>query len=217
MTLEKLTDEKPEIRKTGTTTIGMICKDGAVLAAEKKSTLGYLVASKDSEKIIPVEDHLALTIAGYSGDAQALARYLQAELKLFAIQNGRKITVKGAATLLANILQGGRWSYMPYMVQLILGGFDEKAAIFSLDALGSVEEEKKFFSTGSGSPMALGVLENQYREGLSVDEGAKIALQAITAAIERDIGSGGKGIDIAIITRSGVKITTHEFTPRSIK
>jgi proteasome beta subunit len=217
MTLEKFTDEKPEIRKTGTTTIGMICKDGAVLAAEKKSTLGYLVASKDSEKIIPVEDHLALTIAGYSGDAQALARYLQAELKLFAIQNGRKITVKGAATLLANILQGGRWSYMPYMVQLILGGFDEKAAIFSLDALGSVEEEKKFFSTGSGSPMALGVLENQYREGLSVDEGAKIALQAITAAIERDIGSGGKGIDIAIITRSGVKITTHEFTPRSIK
>lgn len=215
--MEKFTDEKPEIRKTGTTTIGMICRDGAVLAAEKKSTLGYLVASKDSEKIIPVEDHLALTIAGYSGDAQALARYMQAELKLFAIQNGRKITVKGAATLLANILQGGRWSYMPYMVQLILGGFDEKAAIFSLDALGSIEEEKKFFSTGSGSPMALGVLENQYREGLSVDEGVKIALQAITAAIERDIGSGGKGIDIAIITRSGVKITTHEFTPRSIK
>jgi proteasome beta subunit len=213
--LEKISDEKPEIRKTGTTTIGMVCRDGAVLAAEKKSTLGYLVASKDSQKIIPVEDHLALTIAGYSGDAQALARYLQAELKLFGIQNGRKITVKGAAVLLSNILQGSK--YYPYMVQLILGGFDERPAIFSLDALGSVEEEKKFFSTGSGSPMALGVLENQYRDGLSTDEGAKIALQAISAAIERDIGSGGKGIDIAIITRSGVKITTHEFTPRSIK
>lgn len=215
MILEKLIDEKPEIRKTGTTTIGMICKDGAVLAAEKKSTLGYLVASKDSEKIIPVEDHLALTIAGYSGDAQALARYLQAELKLFAIQNGRKITVKGAAVLLSNILQGAK--YYPYMVQLILGGFDDRPAIFSLDALGSVEEERRFFSTGSGSPMALGVLEDDYREGMSVDEGAKIALRAITAAIERDIGSGGKGIDIAIITRSGVKITTHEFTPRTIK
>src|SRR3972149_4433178 len=79
--------EKPEIRKTGTTTVGMVCKDGVVLAAEKKSTLGYLVASKDSEKIIAVEDHVAITIAGYSGDAQALARYLRAELKLFAIQN----------------------------------------------------------------------------------------------------------------------------------
>jgi len=213
--LEKITDEKPEIRKTGTTTVGMVCKDGAVLAAEKKSTLGYLVASKDSEKIIPVEDHLALTIAGYSGDAQALARYLQAELKLFAIQNGRKITVKGAAVLLSNILQGSK--FYPYMVQLILGGFDERPAIFSLDALGSVEEERKFFSTGSGSPMALGVLEDGYREGMSVDEGSKIALRAITAAIERDIGSGGKGIDIAIITKTGVKITTHEFTQRSIK
>lgn len=215
MTLEKLIDEKPEIRKTGTTTVGMICRDGAVLAAEKKSTLGFLVASKDSEKILPVEDHLALTIAGYSGDAQALARYLRAELKLFAIQNGRKITVKGAATLLANILQGQK--YYPYMVQLILGGFDDRPAIFSLDALGSVEEEKKFFSTGSGSPMALGVLEDNYKEGMSIDEGAKVALRAITAAIERDIGSGGKGIDIAIITKSGVKITTHEFTSRSIK
>lgn len=215
MILEKFTDEKPEIRKTGTTTIGMICRDGAVLAAEKKSTLGYLVASKDSEKIIPVEDHLALTIAGYSGDAQALARYLQAELKLFAIQNGRKITVKGAAVLLSNILQGSK--YYPYMVQLILGGFDERPAIFSLDALGSVEEEKKFFSTGSGSPMALGVLENQYKEGLSIEEGSRIALQAISAAIERDIGSGGRGIDIAVITKSGVKITTHEFAPKSIR
>lgn len=213
--LEKLVDEKPEIRKTGTTTVGMICRDGAVLAAEKKSTLGYLVASKDSEKIIPVEDHLALTIAGYSGDAQALGRYLRAELKLFAIQNGRKITVKGAAVLLSNILQGSK--YYPYMVQLILGGFDERPAIFSLDALGSVEEERKFFSTGSGSPMALGVLEDDYKEGMSVDEGAKIALRAISAAIERDIGSGGKGIDIAVITKSGIKITTHEFTPRSLK
>lgn len=177
--------------------------------------MGFLVASKSSEKIIQVEDHLALTIAGYSGDAQALARYLQAELKLFAIQNGRKISVKGAATLLSNILQGSK--YYPYMVGLILGGFDEKPAVFSLDALGSVEEEKRFFSTGSGSPMALGVLEDGYKDGMTVEEGAKIALRAITAAIERDIGSGGKGIDIAIITKAGIKITTHEFSPRYVK
>jgi len=212
-------DEKPEIRKTGTTTVGMVCKDGAVLAAEKKSTMGYLVASKESEKIIQVEDHIAITIAGYSGDAQALGRYLRAELKLFAIQNGRKVSPKGATTLLSNILQGGRWSYMPYMVQLIMAGWDlnEGGKVFSLDALGSVEEERHFFSTGSGSPMALGVLENKYKPGISVEEGIKIALEAITAAIERDIGSGGKGIDIAMITKDGVKITTHEFSPRTIK
>ncbi|OGM94117.1 hypothetical protein A2935_03770 [Candidatus Wolfebacteria bacterium RIFCSPLOWO2_01_FULL_47_17b] len=196
----------------------MVCKDGVVLAAEKKSTLGYLVASKDSEKIIQVEDHVAITIAGYSGDAQALARYLRAELKLFSIQNGRKISVKGAAALLSNILQGGRWSYLPYMVQLILAGWDEGGGgVFSLDALGSVEEERRFFSTGSGSPMALGVLEDGYRDGITAAEAEKLALRAISAAIERDIGSGGRGIDVAIITRDGVKLNKHEFTARTIK
>jgi proteasome beta subunit len=204
-------EEKPEIRKTGTTTLGMVCRDGVVLAAEKKSTLGYLIASKESEKILPVEEHVALTIAGASGDAQALARYLKAELKLFSIQNQRKISVKGAATLLTNILQGGRWTYMPYMVQLIIAGYDESPAIYTLDAIGSVEEEKKFFSTGSGSPMALGVLEDGFKDGISADEASKLALRAIRAAIERDIGSGGKAIDVAVITKDGIKITRHDL------
>lgn len=204
-------EEKPEIRKTGTTTLGMICRDGVVLAAEKKSTLGYLIASKESEKILPLEDHIALTIAGASGDAQALARYMKAELKLFAIQNQRKISVRGAASLLSNILQGGRWTYMPYMVQLIIAGYDESPAIYTLDAIGSVEEEKKFFSTGSGSPMALGVLEDGFKDGISVDEASKLALRAIRSAIERDIGSGGKAIDVAVINKDGIKITRHDL------
>ena len=207
-----LLDEKPEIRKTGTTTLGMVCKDGVVLAAEKKSTLGYLIASKESEKILTVDEHIALTIAGASGDAQALARYLKAELKLFAIQNQRRISVKGAASLLSNILQGGRWSYLPYMVQLIIAGYDDEgSAIFSLDAIGSIEEERKFFSTGSGSPMALGVLEDGYKDGISADEASKLAVRAIKAAIERDIGSGGKAIDVAVINKDGIKITRHDL------
>ncbi|MEM5805075.1 MAG: archaeal proteasome endopeptidase complex subunit beta [Candidatus Aenigmatarchaeota archaeon] len=206
-------NEKPEIRKTGTTTVGLVCKDGVVLAAEKKSTLGYLVASKESQKILPVDDHIALTIAGASGDAQALARYMRAELKLFSIQHARKISVKGATILLSNILQSGRWSFVPYMVQLIIAGYDDEGpAIFSLDAIGGWEEEKKFFSTGSGSPIALGVLEDAYKDGITTEEGAKLALRAIKAAIERDIGSGGSAIDVATITKSGIKISTHEIS-----
>ena len=210
--LERLLEEKPEIRKTGTTTVGMTCKDGVILAAEKKSTLGYLIASKESEKIMPVEDHIAMTIAGSSGDAQTLARYMRAELKLFAIQNGRKISVKGAASLLSNILQGAK--YFPYYVQLIIAGFDTKPQVFSLDAIGSVEEEKKFFSTGSGSPMALGVLEDAYRDDITTEEGGKLAVRAIRAAIERDIGSGGKAIDVAVINKDGIKITRNELVKK---
>lgn len=201
--------EKPEVRETGTTTIGIVCKDGVVLAAEKKSTMGYLVASKESEKILPIADHIALTIAGVSGDAQTLARYMRAEIKLFEIQNKRKISLKGANTLLSNILQGNK--YFPYYVQLILAGYDDSGpSIFSLDAIGGWEEEKKFFSTGSGSPIALGVLEDSYRDNLSVEDAKKIAVRAIKAAIERDIASGGNGIDVAVITKEGIKITKYE-------
>jgi len=208
--MAKFGEEKPEITKTGTTTLGMICKDGVIVAAEKKSTMGYLVASKESQKVLPLADYIVMTIAGASGDAQALVRYMRAEIKLFELQSKRRISVKGASTLLANILQSGRWSFLPYMVQLIVAGFDSTGpAIFSMDAIGGVEEEKKFFSTGSGSPMALGVLEDSFNEGISIGEGAKLAFRAIKAAVERDIASGGKAVDIAAITKDGIRITTQ--------
>jgi len=209
---------KPEIRKTGTTTVGLICKDGVVLAAEKKSTMGYLVANKESEKILPIDDHIALTIAGASGDAQALARYMKAELSLFKIQNQRKISVKGAATLLANILHSGRWTFLPYMVQLIVAGYDDNGpSIFTLDAIGSSEEEKKFFSTGSGSPIALGVLENDYKDSISLEDGIRLAVKAVKAAIERDIASGGSGIDVAVINREGIRFLKKEEVESLLK
>lgn len=198
--------EEIKIRKTGTTTVGIICKDGVVLGAEKRSTLGYLIASEESQKIFPIGDHLAITIAGASGDAQALIRYMKAECKLFEIQKKRRVPVKSAATLLSNILQSGRWSYVPYMVQLIVAGFDnEGPSFYALDPIGSSEEEKKFFSTGSGSPIALGVLEDKYKDGISIEAGIELAVQAIRAAMRRDIGSGGKSIDVFAITEKGIK------------
>lgn len=198
-------NENLKVRKTGTTTVGMVCKDGVVLAADKKSTFGNLIASKETEKIYPLDDHIAMTIAGLSGDAQALVRYMTAELKLFSIENKRRISVKGAATLLSNILHGNK--FYPFYVQLIIAGFDTGPAIFDLDPVGGTEEEKKFFSTGSGSPMVLGVMEDSYREGMSLDEGAKLAVRAVKAAIERDTGSGGRGIDVVTITKDGIKTT----------
>ncbi len=208
MELEKI--DKMEIKKTGTTTVGLVCKDGIVLAAERKSTLGYLIANKEAEKIQILDDHIAMTVAGVWGDAQALSRYMRAEFKLFNLQNKRKIPIKAAASLLSNILQGSK--FYPYYVQIIIAGFDaDGATIYTLDPIGSSEVEKKFFSTGSGSPMALGVLEDSYRDNMSVEEGSKVAVRAIRAAVERDIASGGKGIDIAAITKDGIKITKIEF------
>jgi len=193
--------------KTGTTTVGIVCKDCVVLAAEKKATMGYLVASKEDVKIVEVMPHIAMTQAGMVGDVQALRKYLTAEATLYELRTRKKITVKAAAALLANILYGGRWSFFPYMVQIILAGHDEEGPnLFILHPDGSKLEEKKFFSTGSGSPMAFGVLEALFKEGLAMDEGKKIAARAVKAAVERDIGSGGKGIDIAIVNKDGFKL-----------
>jgi proteasome beta subunit len=202
--------EKPVIRKTGTTTVALVCKDAIVLAADKKATMGYLVASKETQKILPLADHIAMTIAGAMGDGQTLARYMRAEFKIFEIQNQRRIPIRSAASLMSNILQGSK--FYPYFVQIMLGGIDNTGpSIFSLDALGSYEEEKKFFSTGSGSPFALGVLEDSYKEGMSAEEGSKLAFKAIRAAIERDIGSGGRAIDVVVITKDGMKTTRHDL------
>lgn len=192
--------------KTGTTTVGIVCKDGVVLAAERKATMGYLVASKEDTKIVEILPHLGLTQAGAVGDIQALIRFLSAEAKLYEIKNTKRIPVSSAATLLSNILYQGRRSFFPYMIQIILAGYDHKGAqLFILHADGSRLEEKKFFSTGSGSPMAFGVLETLYHDGLTTQEGIEIAKKSIKAAVERDIASGGKGMDIAVIDSKGYR------------
>jgi proteasome beta subunit len=157
--------------KSGTTTTGLICQNGVVLAAERKATMGYMVASKEDLKVIKIAPHIGLTQAGMVGDLQALGRYLKAETKLYALKNKKRISVKAAAALLANILYSGRWSFFPYMIQVILAGHDEEGShLFVLHPDGSKLEEKKFFSTGSGSPFAFGVLETNYKKGLSVEE-----------------------------------------------
>jgi len=202
-----------EIKKkveTGTTTVGIVCKEGVVIGAEKKATMGYLVASKTAEKIRQLDDHIGMTIAGVVGDAQALERYIKAELKLYSLREGRPIKVGAAANLISNIMYARR--FFPYIVQLVVGGYDSKPRLFSFAPDGSLIEEEKFYSSGSGSPMAFGVLEHDYREGIGIENGKKLVVGAIKAAVQRDIASGGDGIDLAVIDSRGFrKVPKHEI------
>lgn len=198
-----MSEKKIEKLKTGTTTVGIKGKDFVVLAAERKATMGYLVASKHAKKIIRLDDHAGMTIAGSVGDAQALERYLKAEMSLYELEEDRKIPIKAAATMVSNILYSR--SYFPYYVQLLVGGYDNEPRLYSLDPSGSVVEERDYFSTGSGSVMALGVLEDSYRKGLDMEAAKGIAVRAVKAAVKRDIASGGSGIDLVVITGQGFK------------
>lgn len=191
-----------EIRK-GTTTIGLLGKDSVVLASETRATMGNMIANKDIEKIFKIQDHIGLTTAGSVADAQTLVRVLQVETNLYQIERERPIKVEATATLLANILQQNRW--FPYWVQLLIGGYDSKPRLYSIDAIGSVVEEK-VASTGSGSPFAYGVLENKFQENAGVEENLKLAVDALRAAMERDAMSGN-GINLVKITKDGYNKT----------
>ena len=185
-----------DLKKTGTTTLGMVCKDGIIIATERRATMGTLIAHKATRKLYKIDEHLALATAGLVGDLQVLSRYLSAETNLYRLKRDRKIPVKSAATLMSNILNQRKFA--PYYVQLILGGWDaEGGHVYSLDAAGGAIPDK-YTAGGSGSPYVFGVLEDQYKDDLTVDEGIDIAARAISAAMGRDSASGN-GIDIAVI------------------
>lgn len=189
-----------EKKETGTTTLGIVCKDGVVMATEKRATMGTMIAHKTTQKLFKIDEHLALTTAGLVGDAQLLARYLKAEAELYRLKREMPMSVKAAATLTANILASSR--YFPYWVQLLIGGVDHEGAhVYSLDpAGGSIPD--KYVSTGSGSPYAYGVLEDNYKDNITVNEGIDLAIKALNAAMRRDSASGD-GMEIVAITRKG--------------
>lgn len=199
-----------EVKKTGTTTLGMICKDGVVIATEQRATMGTLIAHKTTKKLYRIDDHLALATAGLVGDLQTLARYLSAEANLYRLKRDSNIPVKSAATLMSNIMNQRR--YMPYYVQLVLAGYDACGPhVYSLDAAGGSIPDT-YTSAGSGSPYVFGVLEDNYREDLTTDEGVNLAIRAISAAIGRDSASGGM-INVAVINKDGF----HEIPKEEVK
>jgi proteasome beta subunit len=195
---------EPEMRppaelKTGTTTVGMIAKDCVVLASDQRATMGFLIANKTAKKIFKVTNRIGATIAGSVADAQNIMDLLAAEAKLFEIQRGRPIRVKALTRLLSNIMFQGRGAYM---LACVVGGFDDEGAqVYYTDFVGSVIPDK-FVSTGSGSPVALGVLEAEYKDDLPKKKAIELGIRAVAAAIERDAASGNS-ILVSVIDKDG--------------
>lgn len=186
----------------GTTTIGVICKDGVILASDTRVTMGYYVAHKYGKKVYKIDDHLGMTIAGTVADAQKVVDILIANAQLYRINMNRPIPVSSAARIIANLLFSAR--YIPLATQVLVGGLDKTGPhLFNLDPYGSLTEEKSV-ATGSGSPLAYGVLEDQYKEDLSVEELLPIIVKAVKSAMKRDVASGNN-FNITVINSSGYK------------
>jgi proteasome beta subunit len=191
----------------GTTTIGLVCKDGIVFATDKRASWGGFIASKKAKKSFNINDLVGATVAGSVGDAESLMRLIQAEAKLYEMNNGEKMKTEAISVLMANILQGNK--YFPYLVQLLIGGYVKgEAKLYTLDPVGGLIEEK-MASTGSGSPMAYGVLDLEYNEQGTVEENIPVALKALKSALSRDSHTGD-GMELVTITKDGFKTHTEE-------
>jgi len=191
----------------GATTVGVVFTEGVVLASEKRVSYGNMIMSRGGKKVFKLTDHIGAACAGLVSDMQILTREMEAYTKLFDLDVGRSISVRSAAKLMSNLLFGRRMA--PLITQTLVGGVDDEGpSIYVLDVLGSVIPDK-YSVVGSGTEIAIGVIEEGYKDNLSMEEAKELATKAIKSAISRDIMSGD-GIDFLIITK-------NEATEESVK
>jgi len=195
--------------KTGTTTIGIVNKEGVVLASEHRATMGNIIAHKDVQKVFKIDENLGLTTAGLVGDAQLLARYIKAEVELYRLKRQAPMSVKSASTLLSNILHRGGGVSGFYYVGLIMGGVDKSGGhVYGIDAAGgSIRDD--YVSVGSGSLFAYGVMEDNFEKNMSMDQTVELAMRSLNAAMKRDSASGD-GMAIITISKDGYKEFSEE-------
>ncbi len=196
-----------EMLKTGTTTVGIVCKDGVVLAADTRATAGTMIVDKQAEKVHILSDDFACTIAGSVSEAQLLIKLIKAELKLKEVRTNKSASAKEAANLLGGLLYSSlhRMSMFMSIAHFLLAGKDSSGVyLYDLFPDGSVTKVKDYVSSGSGSVFAYGVLETQHKEGMSLDEGIKLAVKCVNTALQRDSASGN-GIHVVVVTEQGIK------------
>ena len=193
----------------GTTTVGVVCKDGVILGTDTRATMGNFVASKHAKKVYQITDNLAMTIAGGVAVAQRVVEILKVNASLYDLEKNRRMPVSSAARLVQSILFSNRSAGAPLPLQAIIGGYDETGPhVFNLDPYGSLMEEI-MVSTGSGSPYAYGVLESQFKEDSSVDEMLSVVVKAVDSAMKRDVASGDS-FDVAVINEAGFRELSPE-------
>jgi proteasome beta subunit len=192
----------------GATTVGVVFSDGVILAAEKRVTYGYFIMSKGGKKVFKITDRIGAACAGLVGDMQILAKEIEAQANLYSMDTSRKISVRSTAKLMATVLFNRR--YAPLITQTIVGGLDEEGpSLFVLDVLGSLIPDK-YAVVGTGTELAIGVIEEGYKENMNAQEAKDLVTRSIKSAVSRDSMSGD-GIDFLIITKEGIAEDSVKF------
>ena len=203
-------DLKKNILSSGTSLVGLVCKDGIVMAGDRKTTAGgSIVMSKDSDKVVPINDYLITSGTGVASDIDMLQKLVKAQLRIKELRDKKRVTVKEAANLIATISYRNirQPAMIQFMAGLMVGGVNENGSteLYSIEPAGSVMKVEDFDANfSSGMPYILGLLEKSYKKDMSVEEGVELAIDSIRASSERDTASGC-GIDVFTITKEGIK------------
>ena len=186
----------------GTTTVGLVCSDGVVLATDTRVTAGGFIAHRRGKKLFRIDDNIAVTTSGGVADLQYVIDTLKYYTNLYRIERGRQMPVRAATQVVSNVLFSSR--LYPLIADILVGGVDTKGgSIFSVDFFGSMNQEK-VVATGSGSPVAYGVLESEFKEGMTAAKSYPIAAKAIIAATSRNVFTGDH-FDIAVLDKAGFR------------
>ncbi len=194
----------------GTTTVGLVCEDGVVFATDTRATMGYEVASKKARKVYKITDNIAFTTAGGVADTQRLVDVMRAEAGYYVMREGVPMDVGACARLVGNLMNA--YSFFPYIAHLLVGGVDAGGPRLFFVGMDGGSAEENMLATGSGSPVAYGVLETEFKEGMKVHEVIPIAVKALKTAMKRDIATGNE-VMVATVTKKGYA----ELTPEEIK
>ena len=192
----------------GATTVGVVFSDGLILASEKRVSYGSLIVSRVGKKVFKITDRIGAACAGLVSDMQILVREVEAYANLFNLDAGRPMSVRSGAKVMSNLLFVRR--LFPLITQTVVGGIDEEGpSLYVLDVLGSVMPDK-YAVVGSGAEIAMGVLEEGYKDGMSSSEAKDLVVRAVKSAVSRDVMSGD-GIDFLIITKDGISEESMKF------
>jgi len=201
--------------KTGTTTVGLIYDKGVVLAADQRASMGHIAYDEEAEKVYKINSRLAVTNAGNVGDSLTVIRFLKNHAKLYELERHETMSARAATTFLSNILNGNR--HYPFIVQLVLGGFNSKPELFDLTPYGGIMERDKYAVSGSGTEQALNTLDLGYKKGSSEKEAIELAIKAVESGKRRDLYSGGVSITVFVVDEKGVKQLPKEKVEKIIK
>ena len=141
-----------------TTIVAAACEHGVVLAGDRRSTAGNMIAKRDVEKVFRSDEFSAMGIAGVASVGLEFVRLFQVELEHYEKMEGRSLSLEGKANRLATMIRGNIGGAMQGLAVVpLFVGYEEESGtgrIFSYDVAGGPYEEHRFHSIGSGSVFA---------------------------------------------------------------